>query len=138
MNLPREIPLRVVAGITAAVVIDTLLQIFWKTAVLNLPADTSSLMSILGLFREPLFIGVICIMALQFFNWMAVLNRADLSYAQPLTSLSYVGVAVLSAVLLEEPVDLVQMMGIACVIGGVWFISQTDHVTQRDASREGR
>ena len=138
MNLPREIPLRVVAGIVAAVVIDTLLQIFWKSAVLNLPADTSSLISILGLFREPLFVGVICIMALQFFNWMAVLNRADLSYAQPLTSLSYVGVAVLSAVFLEEPVDLVQMIGIACVIGGVWFISRTDHLTQRDASREGR
>ncbi len=132
MDLPRKIPLRVALGLLAAVVIDTTLQIFWKTAVLNLP-DTQSLTSVLAIFREPLFIGVVCIMSLQFFNWMAVLSQADLSYAQPVTALSYVSVGVISAVFLHEPVDNVQMLGIACVIAGVWFISRTDHITQPGA-----
>jgi drug/metabolite transporter (DMT)-like permease len=70
-------------------------------------------------------------MSLQFFNWMAVLNHADLSFAQPFTALSYVSVGFISALFLGETVDKQQIMGIACVIGGVWFISRTDHVTQR-------
>ncbi len=132
MNLPSKIPSRVLLGLAAAVLIDTALQIFWKTAVLKLPDEADSLMSVLGIFREPLFIVVICIMSLQFFNWMAVLNHADLSFAQPFTALSYVSVGVLSALFLNEPVDKQQMLGIACVIAGVWFISRTDHITRRN------
>ena len=45
-----------------------------------------SWLPMLAIFREPLFIVVICIMSLQFFNWMAVLNHADLSFAQPFTA----------------------------------------------------
>lgn len=138
MNLPRKIPLRVVLGLAAAVLIDTALQIFWKTAVLKLPGETNSLMSTLAIFREPLFIVVIFIMSVQFFNWMAVLNHADLSFAQPFTALSYVSVGVISAAFLGESVDKQQMLGIACVIAGVWFISRTNHITQRDGEEVRR
>lgn len=133
MNVPRQIPRRVILGLVAAVVIDTALQIFWKTAVLKLPDDAQSLMPVLAIFHEPLFIVVVCIMSLQFFNWMAVLNHADLSFAQPFTALSYVGVGVISAMFLNEHLDFQHMLGIACVIAGVGFISQTSHVTQREA-----
>ena len=132
MSLSSKVPLRVVLGLAAAVLIDTALQIFWKTAVLKLPGETDSVMSTLAIFREPLFIVVICIMSLQFFNWMAVLNHADLSFAQPFTALSYVSVGVISAFFLGESVDKQQMLGIACVIAGVWFISRTNHITERD------
>ena len=138
MNLPRKIPRRVVLGLSAAVVIDTALQIFWKTAVLKLPDDPQSVMAVLDIFHEPLFIVVVCIMSLQFFNWMAVLGHADLSFAQPFTALSYVGVGVISAFFLNERLDYQEMLGIACVIAGVCFISQTDHVTQRDEEKDVR
>ena len=131
MNLPSKVPLRVVLGLAAAVLIDTALQIFWKTAVLKLPGDTESMVSMLAIFREPLFLVVICIMSVQFFNWMAVLNHADLSFAQPFTALSYVTVGLISAFFLGETVDSQQMIGIAFVISGVWFISRTDYNTQR-------
>lgn len=131
MDLPSKVPTRVVLGITAAVVLDTIVQIFWKTAVLRLPDDAQSLMSVLAIFREPLFLGLVCVMAVQFFNWMAVLGHADLSFAQPFTALSYVSVGAISAVFLNEPVDGQQMLGIACVIIGVYFISRTDHMTKR-------
>ena len=85
-----------------------------------------------AIFREPLFIVVICIMSLQFFNWMAVLNQADLSFAQPFTALSYVSVGLISAIFLGETVDKLQVLGIACVIAGVCFISRTDHITRRN------
>ena len=60
-----------------------------------------------------------------------VLGNADLSYAQPVTSLSYVTVFCLSVLYLKEAPDLIQIAGILFVLAGVWFISQTDHVTQR-------
>ena len=131
MSLPNKLPLRVVLGLAAAVLIDTALQIFWKTAVLKLPDETDSFLAVFAIFREPLFIAVICIMSLQFFNWMAVLNHADLSFAQPFTALSYVSVSIISALMLGEQVDKQQMLGISCVIAGVWFITRTDHMTQR-------
>ncbi len=135
MNLPRKIPLRVVLGLAAAVMIDTALQIFWKTAVLKLPGESDSLVSMLAIFREPLFIVVICIMSLQFFNWMAVLNHADLSFAQPFTALSYVSVGILSAIFLGETVDKQQMLGIACVIAGV--LVYQPHGPRHAARRRG-
>ncbi len=131
MDIPSKVPTRVVLGITAAIVLDTIVQIFWKTAVLQLPDDAQSLMSVLAIFREPLFLGLVCVMGVQFFNWMAVLSRADLSFAQPFTALSYISVGAISAVFLNEPIDSMQMLGIACVIIGVYFISRTDHMTKR-------
>jgi len=59
-----------------------------------------------------------------------VLGDADLSYAQPVTSLSYVSVFFLSVLYLKEAADPIQITGIIFVVAGVWFISQTDHVTQ--------
>jgi drug/metabolite transporter (DMT)-like permease len=131
MSLPRKVPLRVVLGLVAAVVLDTILQIFWKTAAVKLPDDADAAMSVLAIFREPLFLLVIGVMMVQLINWMGVLAHADLSFAQPFTALSYISVGAISAVFMNEPIDAQQVLGIACVLAGVYFISQTDHVTER-------
>ena len=130
MNVSRKVPLSLVLGLAAAVLIDTVLQIFWKTAVLKLPETADSVSSMVAMFQEPLFIVVICIMTLQFIVWMMVLNQADLSFAQPFTALSYVSVGMLSAIFLGESMDRQQMLGVAFVMAGVWFISRTDYVTE--------
>jgi len=137
MKLSRKLPLTVIIGLFLAVVLDTSLQLFWKSAVLALPAETQSWVSLLTVFREPLFIAVILVMCLQFTNWMTVLNQADLSFAQPIAALSYVSVGGLSAVLFHERLDPWQLVGIACVLAGVWFISRTDHSTHRTTDSEG-
>jgi drug/metabolite transporter (DMT)-like permease len=132
MTVRDKIPMRVVLGLSAAIVLDTTLQLFWKTAVLALPGEQDSWLSVLAIFREPLFIAVVGVMTLQFFNWMTLLGHADLSFAQPVAALSYVSVCVLSGILFNEHVDEVQILGIAFVIAGVWFISRTGHATQRE------
>jgi drug/metabolite transporter (DMT)-like permease len=134
MTPSRKVPLRVVLGLVAAVILDTVLQIFWKTAAVQLPSDAEAVMSVLAIFREPLFLLVICIMMVQLINWMGVLAHADLSFAQPFTALSYVSVGAISVIFMNEPIDSLQVLGIACVLAGVYFISQTDHVTERDAA----
>ncbi len=116
-------------GLLAAVTFDTLLQLTWKTAVLETPADVSPLATLGSVFANPLFIGVITLMTLQFFNWLAVLSQADLSYAKPIAALSYASVPIFSVLMLNETVDGVQIAGLAFVIAGVWFISQTKPLT---------
>ena len=53
-----------------------------------------------------------------------ILGDADLSYAQPVTSLS----------VSKEAADVLQIAGIIFVLVGVWFISQTEHLTQAQES----
>ena len=117
-------------GLLAAVTFDTLLQLTWKTTVLATPADPSPWATLGSVFANPLFLGVIALMTLQFFNWLAVLGQADLSYAKPVVALSYASVPICSVLMLNEAADLVEIAGVALVIAGVWFISQTKPATQ--------
>ena len=130
MSIRKNFPTRLVVGLLIAILTDTVLQLVWKVAVLSLPTDGSPWLNLQALLHNPLAIFVVFLMACQFFNWLVVLSNADLSYAQPVTSLSYVSVFCLSVLYLKEATDLIQIAGIIFVLAGVWFISQTDHVTQ--------
>jgi drug/metabolite transporter (DMT)-like permease len=129
MSIRRKVPPKLVAVLFLAILIDTALQLVWKSAVLSLPNDGSPWLNVQAVLQNPLFIFVVSLMACQFFNWLLVLRNADLSFAQPVTSLSYVSVFFLSVLFLKEAADLLQMTGILFVLVGVWFISRTDHVT---------
>ncbi len=120
-------------GLLAAVAIDTLLQLTWKTTVLETPANSSPWATFAFVFANPLFLGVIGLMTLQFFNWLFVLAQADLSYAKPISALSYASVPALSVLVLDEAVDLVEIAGLILVIAGVWFISQTKPFSQESS-----
>jgi hypothetical protein len=119
------------AGLLAAALSDTLLQLVWKTAVLETPSGSTNLAAILGsLVLNPLFIGVIALMVFQLFNWLFVLAKADLRQAKPIVSLSYACVPALPALTLNEAVDIVEILGVVFVVAGVWFISQTEPSTR--------
>jgi drug/metabolite transporter (DMT)-like permease len=115
------------AGLWLAIALDTGVQIVWKIVVLNVPPDAGTIATAIDVLKQPLFYGVIAMFLTQLFNWLKVLGEADLSYAQPITSLSYVSVGVCSAVFLHEYVTIVQGLGIVLILVGVWFISQTEH-----------
>lgn len=83
----------------------------------------------MAVLDHPVFLVVALLLACQLFNWLKVLDHADLSYAQPITSLSYVSVGLCSVFLLDEPIDGQMLAGIALILAGVWFISRTDHVS---------
>ena len=128
-------PLKLVFGLAVAIALDTALQLVWKTGVADMP-DTSSLRELaVAVVRRPIFILVVVLMAAQLVNWLKVLDHADLSYAKPFTSLSYITVCVLSVVVLGEHIAPLQIVGIAIVIAGVWCVSQTGHATLRDEAK---
>jgi drug/metabolite transporter (DMT)-like permease len=117
-------PYRLVLGLALTIVIDTFVQLLWKTAALSLP-ETPSLEVIDAVIGQPLFIVVIALMFCQLFNWLSVLGEADLSFAQPFTSLSRISVALASAYFLHERLAPVQLIGIAMVCVGAWCVSRT-------------
>ena len=137
MTTGARFPLRLAIGLAVAIALDTALQLVWKTGVADLP-DTTSLRDLaVAVARNPIFILVVVFMAAQLVNWLKVLDHADLSYAKPFTSLSYVTVCVLSVLILGEHIAPLQILGIAIVVAGVWCVSQTRRATiAPEAERE--
>jgi len=134
MTTGARFPLRLAAGLAVAIALDTGLQLVWKTGIADLP-DTASLRELaVAVVRNPIFILVVVFMAAQLVNWLKVLDHADLSYAKPFTSLSYVTVCVLSVVILGEHIAPLQILGIVIVVAGVWCVSQTGRTTPGPAA----
>ncbi len=130
----RKRLLAVWAGLTAAVSLDTAVQICWKAAVAGVPSFAGAVGTINLVLRQPLSLVVVILVLTQFLNWMAVLRRTDLSYAQPITSLSLISVTAMSFYLFHERVSLQRIAGMGLILAGVWFISMTSHHTPRGAS----
>ncbi|HEY9731175.1 MAG TPA: EamA family transporter [Drouetiella sp.] len=129
LPLFKRVPLHICIGLSIAIILDTAVQLFWKGAVRATADAPSPLLAAFATFMHPLFWLVVTLFLLQLANWLKVLEHADLSYSQPITSLSYISVGILSAVFLGEHITLLQVCGITLVLAGVWFISRTDHNT---------
>ena len=125
---PR-IPRAVIVGIAMAVVLDTVIQITWKLAVAGIPDDASLGDTVSGALSGPYFYVAMVAFGAQLLNWMRVLARADLSYAQPFTALSYLTVLTLSSHSLHEHLSPTRLCGIGMILVGVFLISRTSHRT---------
>ena len=129
MTKGARFPLRLVIGLAVAIALDTGLQLVWKAGIADIPETATAWEVIVAIARNPIFILVIAFMAAQLVNWLKVLDHADLSYAKPFTSLSYVTVCVLSVLVLGEHIDPMQIVGIVVVVAGVWCVSMTRRAT---------
>jgi drug/metabolite transporter (DMT)-like permease len=129
MTVGARVPFRLVIGLAVAIALDTGLQLVWKTGVASLPETSSVVETLVAVALNPIFVLVAVFMGAQLVNWLKVLDQADLSYAKPFTSLSYVTVCVLSVLLLGERVAPLQVVGIVVVVAGVWCVSQTRRAT---------
>lgn len=130
----RASSLKLGLGLGLAVALDTATQIAWKAGVAAAPADLPAMpgwQMAASLLRHPLLLAVVALMSAQYLNWMTVLRRADLSYAHSFTSLSYVTVALCSAVILGERLDALQFVGIGLILSGVWFVGASGRPVKR-------
>ena len=113
-----------VAGLVFAIALDTAVQLLWKLAATRLPADLSPGTLVDAVLHDPLPLLVVGVFMVQLVNWLFVLERADLSYAQPLTSLSYVSVCLLSAWLFGERLDVAKVSGVLMVLVGAVLVGK--------------
>jgi drug/metabolite transporter (DMT)-like permease len=124
-RVPTKLPGAVVVGLILAIVLDTFIQIAWKLSVWHVPADASVSATIRGALASPLFYAAMLAFGAQLYNWIRVLARADLSFAQPFTAISYITVLAISCRLLNESLSVSKMFGVALILVGVFFISRT-------------
>ncbi len=122
---PVQLPPRVFAGLVLAVGLDTVVQITWKLAVAGIPADDAPLVATRAVLAAPLFYVAMTAFAAQLWNWLRVLAHADLSFAQPITALSYVTVLAISRGFLHESLTPPRLLGVALILIGVYCISRT-------------
>ena len=89
------------------------MQLLWKLGAMEL---------------EPAILALVAaLFAWQLVNWLRVLESSDLSFSQPITSLSLVSVLAFSVLFLGERLDALKLLGIALIVAGVWFISRGPH-----------
>jgi drug/metabolite transporter (DMT)-like permease len=134
--MPRSVVRwRIFVGVFLAVALDTATQTLWKMSA-NLVPDDVTLWDTLGiLIHRPMFQIVGILMLCKLINWVKLLEVADLSYAKPVTALSYVTVAIASVVILGERIHWQQIVGIVVVVAGVWLVSQSEAKPAPSAGR---
>lgn len=71
-----------------------------------------------------LWIGILFYLA-NFFLWIALLSRVDLSVAFPMSSMTYIIVPALAIIFLHEKVLFVRWAGIMVIIIGISLISRS-------------
>jgi len=129
MEPRQKIPSAVIIGIVLAIVLDTVIQIFWKLAVADIPDSASLITTALTTLTRPYFYLAMLAFAAQLVNWLRVLAQADLSFAQPFTALSYITVLTLSTFTLHEQLSFMRLSGVCLILLGVFLISRTSHDT---------
>ncbi len=126
---PTKLPGAVIVGLVLAIVLDTFIQITWKLSVSDLAPGTSLADSAGHVLASPYFYAAMAGFGAQLYNWIRVLARADLSFAQPFTALSYITVLAISAGELNEHLSATRIFGVGLILIGVVFISRTPHRT---------
>ena len=90
----KRLPTAVWLGLTLVVILDTPMQLIWKSLMTHHAGSGFTLLSETErLIKQPLFWTLLLLFGLQFLNWMWVLGEADLSFAQPFTALSYLTIS---------------------------------------------
>jgi drug/metabolite transporter (DMT)-like permease len=58
--------------------------------------------------------------------WLLALMKADLSFAYPFLSLTYIAVLIGGAVLFQENVTLPRVIGFAVIVSGVLIVARSE------------
>ncbi|MEK6702289.1 MAG: hypothetical protein AABZ53_08500 [Planctomycetota bacterium] len=128
-----KVPWIVWIGVGTAIVLDVAVQMAWKQCVAGVPDSAGFAATLTHAATKPLSVALAILMATQIFNWSWLLSRADLSFVQPLTALSYPITAGLAWAAFDEQIGALRAGGLVLVLAGVWLIGGTAASTTRGA-----
>jgi len=128
-NKKGKLTFAVLAMIIMTDIIESFAELFWKKGTLSTGIDDitfSNVFSFMGrLLGSSGFLIGAGLYVVNFFLWVSVLSKVDLSVAFPTGSTSYIIVTLLSMVFLGEQISLYRWGGIFLIIIGIWFISRS-------------
>lgn len=107
-----------VGQLTLKAGMNSLVQMYGK---LQLSLDTFVHMA-----TNPLLVVGIAIFGISTLLWLFALAKADLSFAYPFLSLTYLAVLVGGAFLFGDKVTLPRVLGFAIIITGVWIVARSE------------
>jgi drug/metabolite transporter (DMT)-like permease len=79
----------------------------------------------LALTTNPYVLGGVALHVAALAAWLLGLRKLDLSYAYPFISLGFVLVLLVSATVLGERLNASRILGVALIIGGVFFVARS-------------
>ena len=121
MAANRNLTMTVFALIVLNDLGDTLAQLLMKKAL-------GSVTFAGGFFPVSLVLWLgILVYTLNFFIWILVLYKTDLSVAMPVGSTSYIFVPLAAMIFLNENVNIVRWAGIGLIVAGIHFVSRAPH-----------
>ncbi len=108
---------------------DTLAQLLMKKGLIHTGISSVTFGNILEFCAANsqsllLWLGII-IQTLNFFIWIVILYKIDLSIAVPAGSTSYIFIPIVAAIFLHEHVSLLRWVGIVMIVLGIHFVSQS-------------
>jgi drug/metabolite transporter (DMT)-like permease len=85
-----------------------------------------SVETLISMATNPLLIVGIAIFGVSTLLWLLALMKADLSFAYPFLSLTYIAVLVGGAILFHEKVTLMRVIGFAVIVIGVFIVARSE------------
>jgi uncharacterized membrane protein len=110
--------------ILVSVMLGTTAQLCLKTGMskVNMGYGFASFAAAIQAIPNPLVLTGFMLYGISSILWLVILNRAPLSLAYPMLSLSYVLVVTLSALILREKVTSLTVLGLLMICSGVSMI----------------
>ncbi len=106
-------------------------QLIFKAALNQIGKLTLSIELIGRLLTEPLMLVGLIVFAASAMLWLVALMRAELSFAYPFLSLSYVLVLIGGAVVFQETITPLRVAGFGAIIIGLFVVASS---ARQDAS----
>lgn len=102
-------------------------QLFLKSGmnIIKKMGDLPALDFFIKSFLSPFILIGLLFYFISLLLWLIVLSKAELSFAYPLISLSYVFVMFFSFFFLHESVGILRILGVFLIISGVVFVSRS-------------
>ena len=121
--------------------IDTVAQVFMKKGLIQTGIDSVNLGNIAEFAARnassPFLWFGIFIFALNFFVWIVVLYKVDLSIAMPVGSFCYIFVPICARLFLHENISLIRWAGIICIVLGIHFVAQSKNLPPGEPQTDG-
>lgn len=109
--------------------IDALAQVLMKKGIVGEAVASWNIQDLFSFLAQnavsPLVIAGIILYALNFFIWIIILTKIDLSLAVPLGSTTYALIPFSAVVFLHEKISILGIAGILCVILGILILSKS-------------
>jgi multidrug transporter EmrE-like cation transporter len=118
--------LNAIGFILGSVVSGAIGQLVLKAGMKELGPLQLSAETLVRMATNPLVIVGIAIFAVSTVLWLLALMKADLSFAFPFLSLTYIVVLFGGTVLFHEEVTLARVIGFAVIVIGVWIVARSE------------